>query len=359
MKVIRPQVLSAAQLAASFILMESISGSALAAAPSPGDAAQPSDPVWCQIKQAQPGQVVEIPPGTYTFLKLDGMKFPRGITVTSADKAHPAVFKGLNITSSQGLTFKAIEVSVNPATGFAVMLGGDQDIHFDHVNLHGAAVSDGNAIMIRNSSDVSVTGSEVHHLGTGINHLDSDHLTFADNFVHHIQSDGIRGGGSSYVSVVGNRLTDFYPKPEDHPDAIQFWTTNTKQPTHDLIITDNVYVRGTGDHVQGIFVGNENQVPPLENVTIERNTIIGGMYHGISIGYSNHVSVSNNIVRSYDDMDSWIMLNHITNSSITDNQATTYKLDLNNEKLIEKRNKVVRKARPSEFPVLKRKDSDD
>lgn len=131
----------------------------------------------------------------------------------------------MNITSSQGLTFKSIEVTVNPATGFAVTLGGDNDVHFDHVNLHGAAAGDGNAIMVRNSSNVSVTGSEVHHLGTGINHLNSDHITFADNFVHDIQSDGIRGGGSSYVTVAGNRFTDFHPQPQDHPDAIQFWTT--------------------------------------------------------------------------------------------------------------------------------------
>jgi parallel beta-helix repeat protein len=351
MKVAWLQAGTVGRLAASMLFIDGLAASASADTPMDDASVQSPDRIWGQIKQAQPGQTVEVAPGTYAPLKLDGMKFPRGITITSADKSHPAVIKGLNVTRSEGLTFKSIEFVVNPAVGFAVMLGSDNDIRFDHVAFRGASVGDGNAIMVRNSSNVSVTGSEVHHLGTGINHLNSDHLTFSDNFVHDIQSDGIRGGGSSFVTISGNRFTDFFPKPQDHPDAIQFWTRATSSPTHDLAITDNIYVRGSGERIQGIFVGNEDRIP-FQNVDIERNKILGGMYHGISIGYGDNITIKNNVVRGYDDMTSWIMMHHTTNSSISDNEATTFQLKDSNSSLVEKHNKLVGAARPKDAPKL-------
>jgi hypothetical protein len=279
--------------------------------------------LWAAIKGAHSGDTIQLTAGTYSELRLDSANIAGNVTITSADPTHPAVVAGLYITSSSGLTFSNLEVTVDPKTGFAVMLGSDKNMVFDHLNMHGAAVGDGSAIMVRNSTNVAVTNSDIHDLVTGINHLDSSQLNFSNNNLHNIQADGIRGGGSSNVTISGNHFTDFFPKTGDHPDAIQFWTTNTSTASHDLTITNNVFVRGAGQAIQGIFVGNENKIP-FQNVTITGNAIIGGMYHGISLSYGDHVTVTNNLVEGYTDMTSWIMLNNTTNSTEHDNTSTSY-----------------------------------
>ena len=288
-----------------------------------------SSALWAALKFAHAGDTVLMAPGNYSLLRLDGANIAGGVTVTSLDADHPAVIAGLNITNSSGLTFSNIEVTVDARTGFAIMLGSDSNMRFDHINLHGAAVGDGSAVMVRNSTNVTVSNSDIHDLTTGLNHLNSTGVTFANNTLHDIQADGIRGGGSSNVTITGNHFTNFKPQPADHPDAIQFWTTNTTTAAHDIVITDNVFVRGTGGAIQGIFVGNENQIT-YQNVTITGNAIIGGMYHGISLTNGANVIVQNNLVEGFRDMTSWIMLNKTINATLTNNQATDYNYNATN-----------------------------
>lgn len=307
-----------------------------------------ADAIW----KSKPGQVVRVPPGLYAALQLRNFKSSGVVTVTSADESHPAVFQGLAINDSQGLAFKHLEITVNTSNGYAVMLLHDNNVHFSELNLHGATVGDGNAMMVRNSSDVSLEKSEIHHFGTGPNHLNSDHVKFIDNNIHDMQFDGIRGGGTSNLTISGNHFTDFYPKAGDHPDAIQLWTRATTEPTHDVTITNNVFVRGHGDKIQGIFVWNEDKIP-YKNVTITGNAIIGGMYHGISFSLGDNVVISGNLVQGFDDMNSWIMLKDATNATISDNQATTYQINDGNKNLIQKNNKQIRSAKVGDVSILR------
>jgi hypothetical protein len=279
------------------------------------------------------------------------MNFSGEVTVTSMDPNNPAVLSGLNVSNSSNLTFTDLEVKVDPTTGFAVYLGSDNNIKLDGLNLHGAAVGDGSAVMARNSTNITVSDSDIHHLQTGINHLNSNGLTFSDNRLHDLQSDGIRGGGSSNVTIADNHFTNFYPKTGDHPDAIQFWTTNTTTAAHDIVISGNVFVRGAGGAIQGIFIGNENKIP-YQNVTVTDNAIIGGMYHGISLSYGNNVTVEGNLVAGYTDMTSWIMLNYTTNSTITDNDATAYQLATGNINLLNTLNSGLSQLVPGDLLPL-------
>lgn len=281
-----------------------------------------TDALWAAIKSAHAGDTILMAPGAYAALRLDGANIA-GVTIKSLDPTHPAVIAGMNITSSSGLTFSNIQMTVDPNNGFAVMLGSDQNMAFDHVDMHGAAVGNGSAIMVRNSTGVAVTNSDIHDLGTGINHLNSSQLVFSNNSIHNIEADGIRGGGSSNVTISGNQFTNFYPLAADHPDAIQFWTTGTSTATHDLTITNNVFVRGQGAAVQGIFVGNENQIT-YQNVAITGNAIIGGLYQGIAITQGNNVSIANNLVEGYTDINSWISIAKSTNSTLVNNDSTTF-----------------------------------
>ena len=206
--------------------------------------------------------------------------------------------------------------------------------------------------MIRNSAGVVVMNSQIHHTTTGINHLNSQNISLEGNDIHDLQVDGIRGGGSSNVTISGNKLTDFYPKEGDHPDAIQFWTTNTSATAHDLVIKDNTFVRGRGQRIQGIFLGNEEKIP-FEDVTISGNYIIGGMYHGISVYYGSKIKVYNNIVQGYVDMNSWIMMDHTSDASISNNRATSFQFQFENKDLKESGNREVPAAQIGDLSILK------
>lgn len=280
-----------------------------------------SDGLSAAITSAHDGDTILLAPGAYTELNLYNAHVTGNVTITSADPANPAVIAGLHLNLSSGLTFSNLEVTVAPDTGFAAYLLNSNHINLDQVNLHGAAVGNGNAALVRNSDTVSITNSNIHDVGTGINHQDSSHLTFSGNTIHAIQFDGIRGGGSSYVTVSGNSFTDFHPAATDHPDAIQFWTTNVTTLTHDITITNNTVVRGPGAAIQGIFIRDETSTG-YQNITVTGNAVLGGHFNGISVLAGDNVNVSNNLVEAYIDQGSSLIISNTTHSTKANNVAT-------------------------------------
>ncbi|WP_309604471.1 M10 family metallopeptidase C-terminal domain-containing protein, partial [Phenylobacterium sp.] len=122
---------------------------------------------------------------------------------------------------------------------------------------------------------------------------------------------------------------DFAPKPGDHPDAIQFWTTGTTASAHDIVVTDNIITRGAGSIMQGIFMGNEKMLE-YKNVTITGNAVVGGMYNGIYVADASNAKIEGNLVQGYKDMTSWIYMSKITNGALDNNQASAYALSKDN-----------------------------
>jgi Ca2+-binding RTX toxin-like protein len=275
------------------------------------------------LHSAHDGDTILLAAGNYSVLSASNLNFANGITIASADDTHPAVLAGINLQSSSGVTFKGLEVTVDPRIGVAVNIGNDNNIHLDGLNIHDVAGVDGVGVNLRNSTNVTLANSNIHDASVGVQHLDDSNIVISGNYIHNLQGDGIKGGGSSYVTINNNYLTDFTTHPGDHPDAIQFWTVNTTTTAHDITITNNVYSRGAGDALQGIFMGNENDIP-YQNVTISGNAFSGTMYHGISVFEADNVHVTGNFVQGYSDMTSWIMMQSTTNSSLDNNEATSY-----------------------------------
>ncbi|WP_309604029.1 right-handed parallel beta-helix repeat-containing protein, partial [Phenylobacterium sp.] len=156
-----------------------------------------------------------------------------------------------------------------------------------------------------------------------------DTVMLSGNKLHNIQSDGMHGGGTSNITITGNTFTDFAPKAGDHPDAIQFWTTGTTEPVHDIVVTDNIITRGAGGVMQGIFMGNEKMLE-YKNVTITGNAVVGGMYNGIYVADASNVTIEGNLVQGYKDMTSWIYMSKITNGVLDNNHATSFNLAKDN-----------------------------
>jgi Ca2+-binding RTX toxin-like protein len=143
---------------------------------------------------------------------------------------------------------------------------------------------------------------------------------------HDLRTDGVRGGGSNWVTISDNTFHDFKPKVGDHADAIQFWTTQTTASVHDIVVTGNLIYRGNGAVMQGVFLGDEVAGLYYDKVTITGNLMSGTMYHGINVSSGRDVTIHGNIVQGFSDMKSWIMLENVKGAVITDNETNLLSL---------------------------------
>ena len=281
------------------------------------------------IRSVQAGDTIKLAPGTYSDVVIYNIKIPGNVTITSADPSHQAVLSGLTVNGANGFTFKGLEFYVDPAKyDGAYQVFGSSNINFDHINMHGSL--DGNpkndhtGLTFQSVKNVSVTNSEFQQVSFGVIHQNSDGVTVSNNYFHDIRSDGVRGGGSSHVTITDNHFRDFYPNEADHPDAIQFWTTNAVSSATDIVVTGNVVMRGAGAPTQGIFFRDEQEIYPYKNVTVADNIVIGASYNAITVNHAENLTITNNTVVGLVDQKSWISVGTSTGVTVTGNQATDY-----------------------------------
>ncbi|MDQ4420930.1 right-handed parallel beta-helix repeat-containing protein [Sphingobium sp. DEHP117] len=281
------------------------------------------------LSKAQNGDVIQLASGNYSNVVLSNIKIAGNVTITSADPLKQAVLSDLTVKGSSGLTLKNLDLS-NPVAGknFAFQVLGSSNIVLDHLKVHGPNnIGSGNEValmMVRSSSNVTVKDSEFFHGYTGISMLDNKGLTIANNYVHDLRMDGVRGGGNSDLTVTQNTFTNFHPAPLDHPDAIQLWTNNTSTSATNINITDNLVVRGNGAPIQGIFMRDIIGNLPFKNLNITGNMIVGARYNGISVEHADGATIANNTVAGFVGEQSWIRTNNSTNVTVSNNQATAF-----------------------------------
>ena len=284
------------------------------------------------LATAKSGDSILVASGTYSGINLKNINPAGNVLITSANSSNPAVFRDVMLSQSKNLTFSHLSFNssdgVNPSVSPFQVLS-STNIHLDHLTVSGPAL--GNAavasgLMIRWSDGVSVTNSEFSNLQHGIEILDNTHLNITHNSFHDLRTDGIRGGADSNVLIAQNFFTDFHPAVGDHPDAIQFWTTNTLASAHDITITGNSVIRGSGAPVQGIFLRDQVGNLPYANIAINNNIVAGGMYNGIYVTGASGVDISKNIVVAFPDEKSWIRADSVTNLVVSSNLATSYVL---------------------------------
>ena len=285
------------------------------------------------MKTAQSGDVIQLASGTYSAFGLRDVQVNGNVTITSLDPAKEANLTGFNLSNVGGFTFKGLEFSVNPnGADNPFSMFGAKNIVLDDVNVHGSLDSNGandvGGLLIRASEGVVVKNSEFHDLKMGVSHLDSKNITVTNNSFHDIRVDGVRGGGSSGVTITKNYFTDFDSVDGDHSDGIQFWTSNVKTLTKDIVVADNVMVRGDGTAFQGVFMRDETGAR-YENVTITNNLVVGSLYHGITVGGASNVKITGNTVSGLPDQLSWIRVVDSKGVAVTNNNATKFEVDSN------------------------------
>ena len=277
---------------------------------------------------AKAGDIIALKAGTYDPVLIRGVN-AGGVTITSADPNNPAVLTGLTIRDSSGINVNRVEMSTDKAQGAAPFLvWASSNIHFDALEVHGTpglgSETTVDALVLRNSTNVSVTNSEFYDLRHAVGIAGNTGVTIEGNSFHDIRTDGIRGGGNSDVVISQNMFTDFYPAANDHADAIQLWTTGMTESARNITITDNLIVRGSGAPIQGIFIRDQGDKLPYYNVTVTGNMVLGGNHNGIALNGVVGGTITGNTVIGTEDHRSWIRVDESRNVGVTDNLSTWY-----------------------------------
>lgn len=306
------------------------------------------------LRRAKSGDTIVVAKGLYRPMVLQSRDFG-GVTLTSQAGA---VFSGIIVRNSSGLTFKDLELSVSPtAPTIPYQVAQSHNIHFDsvyvHGSLNGSTSDDQPGILIRDSSDVSVENSEFQQLWHGVTIVESRKILISRNYFHEIRCDGIRGGGIEEYTVTSNFFTNFFYEGADHPDAIQLWTTNTKIQSKNISISGNLFYRGDGRIAQGVFMRDETNRMRYQNVDIRNNVMVGALYNGIAIEHGSDVVISGNFVSSLPDIKSRIVVTYTDNVEISDNETSEVAISKANN-LTERNNHRVAAVSDGGAKVLRR-----
>ncbi|MDG5489265.1 right-handed parallel beta-helix repeat-containing protein [Sphingomonas sp. BGYR3] len=280
------------------------------------------------LKAAKGGETILLKAGTYSDVSMIGMNFASKVYIRSADAGNPATFTDLRIQNSSNISLSTVDLTAKPdAPLYVFRVSDSKSIDLDRLDVTGANMSH-EPFVIRVSKDVTLTNSEFSKAMNALNLVSNTNVTIADNVFHDIRVDGIRGNVVDGLTIKGNLFTNFWPEGDigrsgDHADAIQIWTENTTASATNINIDSNVFVRGEGRPIQGIFVHDNSGVKPPIGLSITNNLIAGGMWNGIFFTGKN-VTVTDNKVAGYADQLSWIKPHVIDGGVISNNSATRF-----------------------------------
>ncbi|WP_374452609.1 right-handed parallel beta-helix repeat-containing protein [Phenylobacterium sp.] len=289
-----------------------------------------ADSLRSALSTAKSGDTILLSAGNYGNVSLNGIVFSGEVTITSKDAGNPATLTGLTVANSQGLSFENLHMDYsNPSTVWKTQVNNSKNISFDHIDFHGSLngnpADDQNAMLIRGSTNVTVTNSEFQEFSHGISMMESNTVRIEGNNIHDMRADGVMSAGTSNVQVLNNTFHDFAPATGDHPDAIQFLTRGAASAAKNIVVSGNVVARGEGGIIQGIFITDQVGLG-YSNVTVTDNVVAGGMYNGIMVSNANGLVVDGNTIAPYGDMTSWIRIVNSTNAKLTNNEAGKYEL---------------------------------
>lgn len=158
-------------------------------------------------------------------------------------------------------------------------------------------------LSIRAAERISVLSNEFRRFGRGIICDDVDRLIIRGNDLHAMRSEGVNCVAVRNTAIEGNHFHDFDRDLDrgDHADMIQFWTARAVAPTHNVVIRANLLNAGKGAWTQSIFMRNEmvdtgeaGEEMFYRNLEISNNVILNAHLHGISVGETDGLMITNN-----------------------------------------------------------------
>jgi parallel beta-helix repeat protein len=288
------------------------------------------------LASAKAGETIQLAAGVYSGVTISNHNFSSPVTITSANASHPAILEGLKVGSVSNLNFTNLEMTTLGSTDpyFAFRVSASQNVSFSNIQVQGDLSKVAGAQMlgsfyVSDSSHITITDSSFNDLNTAVLVEGSNYVTVSNNAFQDLSKGGVEVTGTSNLTVSGNNFTDFATTAGVHGDCIQVYTESSTASASNIVITGNVYDRGSGVAAQGIFVTDDSGVMPYHNVTIDDNTMIGADWNAIELqDATGTVQLENNHVESFTGYDvvaggntafeSWIRLSDLGSAHVTE-----------------------------------------
>lgn len=272
------------------------------------------------LGKASGGDVIQLSGGNYGQLSLKGVAFSSNVSIVSKSGGDPATFTGLSLDQVKNISFDGVTFDYHSASGVSTStrpfsISGSQNVTIRNSTFDGdvakgvSEIEDGfgagYGLMIRDSSQISIENNAVFNFTRGIVVGNSSDVAITGNNIHSLRCDGMDFAAVSNTLIENNWVHDFRcdPGSGDHPDMIQFWTSGTTTPSTNIIIRGNHLDVGDGGWTQSIFMRNElvdsGQAGSdmfYQNILIEDNVIVNAHAHGITVGETVGLTIRNNTV---------------------------------------------------------------
>lgn len=280
---------------------------------------QNSEELRTAISQAEGGEKIVLANNgekyKVSLWKPDLDELPDSVTITSEDPDNPAVIDQILLQKLDNLVFEDLAFSGEPRTGHNkpdLILKDCANIKVVNCTFKNSAEAKGErgdanttAISVTGSEGVTVEDCEISHYLRGISHRNNVDLEFVNNSFHHIQEDGIRGGGVDGMTISGNVFEDWFSIDSSwlHADFIQIWSHATSRATENVLISDNVFLGQDEQSAQQVIFARNDEIDmfggdPEEwmfrNWTITNNLIDSDASAGIKLAYVDGLDISEN-----------------------------------------------------------------
>ncbi|RMH49685.1 MAG: PKD domain-containing protein, partial [Alphaproteobacteria bacterium] len=270
------------------------------------------------LDRATGGETVILKSGAYGDVSLSDYRFSDTVRIIS-ETGREARFNTLRLSDSANIAFEKITIDYHAAPGAktdtqAFRIENSEDIEirnsvFDGDLATGLSAAEngygtGIGLFIDGGRDIKIVGNDFSDWLRGSLTRQSENVTFRNNEMRGIRSDGMNFFEVRKVLIEGNSFREFRLAPEsnDHPDMIQIHSANATQPTRDVTIRGNFF--SSDDYrLHGIWMRNETVgANPARtdlyyrNIVIEDNVLFMNHPHGIAIGETDGLTIRNNTV---------------------------------------------------------------
>lgn len=280
-----------------------------------------SEELYAALASASAGQHILLEAGEYEDIALwyglgIALDF-EGVTLRSASADSPAVIhnfeaKGVSNLSIENVVFDYDAVAGQTQFKRPFEFSDCTNITLDGITFEGDVAqgvspeADGFAtgigLSVRGCSGFTLTGSVFEDFMIGASFGNSTDVVVTANDLSGMRVDGLTFTKMQDVLIAGNTIHDFARNlaAGDHSDMIQFWTNGNTEAMHNIRIIGNTLDMGSGEHTQGIFIGNEaldqgyGAEMFYDTLTIAGNSLINGHLNGIYVGGANHLSIFDN-----------------------------------------------------------------
>jgi preprotein translocase subunit YajC len=202
------------------------------------------------------GDTILLEAGTYEDLNLThssarNYKFTETVTIKSEDVNNRAVVNELFIFGVQNLVISDIDFDYTGAqasstlawqVGMPFYVESATDLMLDRLDFDGHRINGFSAatgLRVKNSSDVTISNTEMTDFKIAMNISGGSDFTIRDNDIKQMSQDGLYMGGLKNVTIEDNYFGDYLsadPSDPTNKESIQFYTNGSTAPSEGVTI---------------------------------------------------------------------------------------------------------------------------